>query len=80
MSNIPHDDWGTRVQTLDKHLQKALSKVSHQENTVTIILSDHGNAYGRFVEKTLQGREETYHPLLYIILPNGAKANLGEYK
>ena len=77
--NVPHDEWGLRVKTLDSDLATHLEQVTQhqQSNTLTILLSDHGNAYGEF-PKYEQGRQETYHPVLYMIAPEKVQQILGE--
>jgi len=76
-SNTPHDEDGTRIKTLDVDLANHIEHVTKQTNTLTIIFSDHGNAYGTFPQSHQQGRDETYHPIFYMIVPKGAQLNLG---
>ncbi|XP_013402922.1 uncharacterized protein LOC106168430 [Lingula anatina] len=76
-TNVGHDEYGTRIQTLDPDLAKYVEVVSSQENTITVLFSDHGNAYGRFVEQSIEGRLEVYHPFLYILIPEPVASQLG---
>lgn len=78
INDVAHDDSGRRIKTMDSHLSHYLTQASKQSNTLTVLLSDHGNTYGKFVEETQQGRHERYHPLLYLIVPKGAQAILGK--
>lgn len=75
--NVPHDDWGTRVKTLDVDLSQHIKTVSKQSRTITILVSDHGNAYSQFPRTHQQGRDESYHPVLYVIVPQRAQELLG---
>ena len=74
--NVPHDEWGLRVKTLDAELAAHIDQAARQSNTLTILLSDHGNAYGDFTLLD-QGREETYHPALFMIAPEKVQQMLG---
>ncbi|XP_070552827.1 uncharacterized protein [Ptychodera flava] len=62
--NTGHEDTGRRVQTLDDALADYVEFLTKQENTLTIMYADHGNAYGEFIEKTEEGRIELYNPFL----------------
>ncbi|XP_067948551.1 uncharacterized protein [Watersipora subatra] len=75
--NVPHDEWGTRVKTLDDGLSKLVADSSKLQKTLTILISDHGNSYGQFGQFHQQGRDEVYHPLLYIVIPKGVQQLLG---
>lgn len=77
INDVAHDEFGRRVRTMDSDLSDYLSQAAQQTNTVTVLVSDHGNTYGTWVEETEQGERERYHPLLYIIVPEGAQASLG---
>lgn len=74
---MPHDECGRRVKTLDSDLSDHIQHASQLDNTISILFSDHGNTYGQFVQ-TEQGRDESYHPVLYIIAPPGVQKNLGK--
>ena len=77
LSNIAHEDYGRRIQTFDEHFAKFLQGSVELENTLTIIFSDHGNTYGKFMESTLEGRIEMFHPILFMVLPNKVASVLG---
>ena len=49
-----------------------------KENTLTIILADHGNTYTRYTSDVLEGRFEMFHPSLFVIVPDRVAALLGE--
>ncbi|XP_072171542.1 uncharacterized protein [Diadema setosum] len=70
--NVAHDDHGVRVQNLDSYLADYLKLTLTQENTMTIILADHGNSYGSFIQKTEEGRIEMFHPALFVMLSHDA--------
>lgn len=75
--NTSHEPTGQRIQTLDNSLAHYLEGASKQKNTLTIIFSDHGNSYGKYMSKTSEGRVELYHPSLFMILPDEVENSLG---
>ncbi|XP_076456688.1 uncharacterized protein LOC143290987 [Babylonia areolata] len=76
-TNVGHEDSGRRIKTFDRSLQHHLESVLKLKNTVTIIFSDHGNSYGTFIEKSMEGRMELFHPHLFILVPDGVAGTLG---
>ena len=66
--NIGHDDLGTRIQGLDSYLADFLRVTASQPNTMTVLLADHGNSYGSFIQKSEEGRIEMFHPSFFIML------------
>ncbi|XP_077983285.1 uncharacterized protein LOC144438130 [Glandiceps talaboti] len=78
--NVAHEDSGRRVQTLDKNLADYIGQLSQQQNTITIMYADHGNAYGQFIEQTEEGRIEMFNPFLFIIVPKTVAKMLGPEK
>ena len=80
MTNVGHEDTGRRVQTFDETLSKYLRFVAAEDNSITVIFSDHGNGYGQFVKKSMEGRIETYHPFLLFIIPEKVAKVLGPKK
>lgn len=77
-TNVGHEGTGKRVQYFDSALALYLSFAKDLTNTLTIIWSDHGNAYGEFLEKTREGRIEIFHPLLFMIIPNKVQSFFNE--
>ncbi|XP_064608073.1 uncharacterized protein LOC135472482 isoform X2 [Liolophura sinensis] len=71
MSSISHEPTGRRLQTIDDAMAKYLWFAAQQPNTVTIVLSDHGNSYGDFMAQSSEAQVELYHPVLFIIVPDG---------
>ena len=69
-TNIGHIGSGKRIQYLDTALAEYLQWSTTMTNTLTIVLSDHGNAYGDFVSSAPDGRIEIYNPVLFMIIPD----------
>ena len=65
---------------IDKELSDLLTKMEvngYLNNTVLLLLSDHGASHGDFME-TYQGKTEERQPLLYFILPKWFKQTYPE--
>ncbi|RUS70328.1 hypothetical protein EGW08_021912, partial [Elysia chlorotica] len=77
-TNVGHEGTGKRIQTLDQALALYIDSVSHLSNTLTIILSDHGNTYGAFVSESEEAQREIYHPAMFFIVPNRVGRILGK--
>ncbi|KAH3843009.1 uncharacterized protein LOC127876688 [Dreissena polymorpha] len=77
-SNQGHEDSGIRVKYLDTTLAEHVRFALGRKSTMTIIFSDHGNAYGPYVKDTFEGRLETFHPFLFMIVPKELKHLLTE--
>lgn len=75
--NVGHDETGRRIQSLDSELARYVSAVANDENTLTIVLADHGNTYTKYTSDILEGRFEIFHPSLFVIVPNKVAALLG---
>ena len=75
--NVGHEDSGLRIQTFDEVLAKFVQNLGTDPNTLSIVLSDHGNTYGAF-PKTMEGRFEAFQPHLFIIIPNRIQNLLGK--
>ncbi|XP_078070202.1 uncharacterized protein LOC144494762 isoform X2 [Mustelus asterias] len=80
MLDTNHEDTGLRLKQVDEDLAKHVSFLSDQPNTVTFILSDHGNNYGQFVSMTTESQVEVFHTALFMIVPDTAAVILGEEK
>ena len=52
-------------------------KLATAENTITILMADHGNTYTTYASKMLEGRYEMHHPSFFMILPESVKERLG---
>ncbi|XP_059178631.1 uncharacterized protein LOC131957842 [Physella acuta] len=77
MTNVGHEDTGRRIQTLDAALAKYLSSAASLPNTLTIVFSDHGNAYGQYIEMSEEARMELFHPFMFFLVPNTLSSKLG---
>ncbi|XP_075462075.1 uncharacterized protein LOC142497724 isoform X2 [Ascaphus truei] len=75
-----HEDTGIRIKQLDEDLAIYTTFLAHQTNTVSFILSDHGNTYGRFVSASSESQVEVFHPLLFVMVPDEASKILGDGK
>lgn len=79
MLDVGHEDSGLRIQTFDTSLASFVENVAADPNTLSIILSDHGNTYGSF-PITMEGRFEIFQPHLFMIIPNQIQNLLGKVK
>ena len=52
--------------------------MARSENTLTIILSDHGGKTTDYAIQTLQGSLEVYSPMLFMIIPHKVAKRLGK--
>lgn len=77
ITNVAHEDTGRRLQTLDDRLAAYLSFAASLPDTVTLVLSDHGNSYGVYPETSLDGRRETYNPVMLVFVPARVRRQLG---
>lgn len=80
MLDSNHEDTGLRLKQVDEDLAKHVTFLADQQNTLTFILSDHGNNYGQFVSKTTESQVELFHTTLFVIVPDRAAALLGDDK
>lgn len=74
--NVGHEGTGKRIRTFDHSLVKFLSSTDTFQNTIHILFSDHGNSYGAFAN-TAEGRVETFHPFLFMLVPTTISDLLG---
>ena len=75
---VSHDAGGLRIQTIDEDLARFSKSMSQLDNTLTVILADHGNAYTSFPYSELEGQYEMFHPALFMIIPSGVQKYLGD--
>lgn len=78
MSNVAHDETGLRVQTIDEPMSRYLKFAERLKNTITIVFSDHGNTYGDFIQTMPEAHIETFHPFLFVIVPQDVQNLLGD--
>ena len=77
VTNVGHEDTGRRLQTLDDRLSSYLSFAATMlPDTITLVLSDHGNSYGVYPETLLDGRLEVYNPVLIMLVPARVRQQL----
>ena len=81
VTNVAHEDTGRRLQTLDDRLASYLSFAATMlPDTVTLVVSDHGNSYGVYPETLLDGRLEVYNPVLMMLVPARVRRQLGRLR
>ncbi|KAK4297426.1 hypothetical protein Pmani_030154 [Petrolisthes manimaculis] len=78
VTNVAHDETDIRVQTLDSSLSSYLTFASKLKNTVTIIFSDHGSTYGKFIQASPEAHVEIFNPFLFMIFPKDVQERLGD--
>ena len=78
MLTVSHDAGGIRIQTIDEDLARFVKSMSQVDNTLTVLLADHGNAYTSFPYSELEGQYEMFHPALFMIIPSGVQKYLGD--
>ena len=76
--NTGHEVSGKRIAYIDFLIANFLNKVSRLQNTLTILLSDHGPKTTKFSQEFLMGRYEIGHPFMFMILPNQVRHQLGK--
>ena len=76
--NVGHDYTGRRIQTLDNDLADLVTALARQNNTLTIIMADHGNTYSDYTSSILEGRFEMFHPSLFLVIPNNVARLFGD--
>ncbi len=80
ITDIGHEGTGRRIQTLDDDLANYILSIPTLKNTLTILLSDHGNSYGDIFKRTGEALIEIYHPMLTIIASQNMPKIIGEDK
>ena len=78
--NLGQEESGCHIQMLDKSLASFVKKMASDKNTITILISGHGNIYEKFPVQTNEGQYEQYNPFLFMVLPNFVARRLGETK
>jgi len=76
--SFAHDSFGYRTQSLDGDLASFVNKMSTAENTLTVLMADHGNTYTDFVYLDTEGKYEMFHPSLFMIIPKNVQDHFGE--
>ncbi|KAK3749850.1 hypothetical protein QZH41_015513 [Actinostola sp. cb2023] len=75
---VGHEVTGTRIQQIDEGLSTYLSKAAEDQNTLTILFSDHGPKTTKYFIHSIEGMYELYSPFMFIILPNKIAKIIGE--
>ena len=75
--NSGHEVTGTRIRQIDDALSGYLYSIAHEEDTMTIVFSDHGPKTTKFSFQTMEGRAEVYDSLLFVIVPQKVANVLG---
>ena len=76
--NTGHEPSGKRIRNDDRLLSRFLEEMVRSENTLTIILSDHGGKTTDYAIQTLQGSLEVYSPMLFMIIPHKVAQRMGK--
>jgi hypothetical protein len=76
--NTAHENTGTRIRSDDIPLEQHIKTVSQLQNTITILLSDHGSKTTDYSISTFYGRLEVFSPLMFMIIPDGVAKKLGK--
>ncbi|KAJ7370443.1 hypothetical protein OS493_032333 [Desmophyllum pertusum] len=72
-----HEVTGTRIRQIDDALSGYLYSIAHEEDTLTIVFSDHGPKTTKYSFQTMEGRGEIYDSLLFAIVPEKVSNILG---
>ena len=76
--NTGHEPTGQRIRNDDHHLSRFLEEMQRNENTMTIVLSDHGGKTTDYAIETLPGNLEVYSPMLFMVVPDKVEKRLGK--
>lgn len=76
--DVSHEHTGKRVQSLDWELSRYVQEMSRLQNTITLVLSDHGNTYTSYRSNIMEGQLEQFHPMMFVIVPDGVSDKLGD--
>jgi hypothetical protein len=79
-TSVAHEVTGRRIQTLDEDLANYFYRISTQNNTLTVLFSDHGVHYGALYRKTDEAHVEMYNPALTILASKDMPQIIGEDK
>ena len=78
--NTGHEPSGKRIRSDDIILSKFLEEMARSDNTMSIVLSDHGGKTTDYAIETLPGSLEVYSPMLFMIIPHKVAERLGQDK
>ena len=75
--NTGHEITGTRIRQTDDRLSRYIEKMATIEDTLTVVLSDHGPKTTKYSFRTMEGKAEKYDPFLFFIIPERVARTLG---
>ena len=75
--NIGHEVTGRRIRQLDGYLAAFVGNMAKYNDTLTIILSDHGPKTTKYAFHSLEGRKEAYNPFFFMVIPEDVADVLG---
>ncbi|XP_066933738.1 uncharacterized protein [Clytia hemisphaerica] len=76
--NFGHEKTGRRIKALDNDISRLVRKLEHKENTITLIISDHGGKQSKYSINTIPGRYEVYDSLMFMVVPKALKQQIGD--
>ncbi|XP_065053191.1 uncharacterized protein LOC135682292 isoform X2 [Rhopilema esculentum] len=76
--NTGHEKSGKRIAKSDPELSDFVTHAAKQDNTITLIMSDHGPKTTRFARDNDRGRYELAHSFLFMIIPDKIRTALGK--
>ena len=76
--NTGHEPSGKRIRSDDIILSKFLEEMARSDNTLSIVLSDHGGKTTDYAIETLTGSLEVYSPMFFMIIPHKVAERLGK--
>lgn len=78
--NTGHEVTGSRIRQIDERLSRYIKNMARNEDTLTLVLSDHGPKTTKYSFQTMEGRAEKYDPFLFVIVPEKVARVLGVEK
>ena len=75
--NTGHEKTGKRIAHIDDDLSSFVRLMAKQDQTITIILSDHGPKTTQFGRENARGRYELAHGVMFMIVPDALQSSLG---
>lgn len=76
--NTGHERSGKRIRSDDNILSKFLEEMARNDNTLTILMSDHGGKTSDYAIETFPGSLEVYSPMMFMIIPHKVAQRLGK--
>lgn len=76
--NTGHEPSGIRIRSDDIIMSRFLEEMARSDNTLTIVLSDHGGKTTDYAIETYPGSLEVYSPMMFMIIPHKVAERLGK--